>query len=282
MVEQDTRKRRLRLRALPLRGRKNSRPPAKLAHEVAHAHKTRKPFRATARRIGGYRLKRGTTAELEETRLAFLEVVQTECPDAFREWQELLPLMERLLETRRITYLNEKGLLRERSAKITGAEAGEVRESFSRAILAWADKYHLRTNWVIDVAAQSLETAAIYDWARPPRFRRRNSHYYAPGSNEQWRLELLPYAGEDPRSYMEYARDIFERAMQAHIEARIRLFDEDPQVERLSFMDNRALSALRSAALWQVQGQVDGGDTRTIHKVLRRLDLAPRPGLGRQ
>lgn len=281
MVVHHTQSERYAAQREPVRTWHESLPPATLAHKVAHEPKRKRAFRARAPRVAGYRLKGDTSSVLEDLRFRFLKALEEECESATHEWRELLPLVEEALHTRTVQYLDASGLLRERPARVIGGDAISARAALSQKVLAWADKYHLRADWLIDTALQSLEMAALYEWARPPSFRRRNTFYYMPGDNTPWTLELEPYTGDDPVEYLRRQREIFERSLQAHLDARIEALKRDSKAEALSFVDRRTKAALRAAALWQAEGAFDGSDPRTVHEVLHRLGLEPRDGLRR-
>lgn len=264
----------------------------RLAHKVAHKptpgsgkkRRIRPSFKTKPSDILGFRRRSDTSMETERLRRDFLVLLEEENPDAFEEWQGLLPYAVDMIAGDTYDYYNDDGILRRHLPTLTEEEAAAAETRFIAELKQWAERYYLAELWVLDFAAQSLCDVATYPKTGPPRFRLRNTMYYTAGNRAPWTHEVESYDGNvTPAEYLHYARDAFERALDAHLTQRIAEFRVDPDLVPLGRDESRARHALRAAVRWQTTpgAGIDGSDVRTVEAVLERVGLTPREPLKR-
>lgn len=276
MVVHHTQSERFAAQREPVRTWHESLPTATLAPKVAQRE------RAVTRRA--YRFKGSWSPHTIELYKRFLAAIAEECPEAVTEWQALLPLGRESVLTRPGEYYTPEGAYKWRRGK-TGPEADAANDAYKSALVDWANTYHLNTRWLLQAVdahlAQVVNVGGPLTW--PTGFS--TDLYYSP-LVKGFTVEIPDSEpGELIEAYRRRVDELF-KAAHARIDSAIESLESDPRLEREAYMQANSWRPVHEAAHWQTRGARTGlsgrklrADSETVRKVLRRLQLTPRPGL---
>ncbi len=178
----------------------------------------------------------------------------------------------------------------------------ELREAFLRAVkdvcpraldeyrgltpdgvAAWARRYHLDAEWLIEAALAGLRIARSGGPARPYLFTVFTTpDEPPPGTPIELTYRWLAYVGEgDPSTFRRQHIEAFTNKLDEQLNAAVKRLDEREAAGgllRAGFPDARTRENIEHAARWQTLGE-SVRDGKTLRTILRRIGLKPRPGL---
>lgn len=246
--------------------------PASLTHRVKHMN---------TREL--YGVKGDISGQIIALRRAFMQHLAADCPHVVQEWQDLLQLAEPATMTRPDLYRGADGNLRRRR-EVTGAEADAAIETYETALLAWATRHHIAADWLVSFAHGRLGRVVNFGGRMPPPGT--YPAFLGLGDYIPSNLYYVPTAEPfTPRGYepstespSDYKKHVIEQ-LSAYLEKVTARLDAEPTIERMPELNALSLAAVRQAVRWQVLGEQPTAHHRTVRKLLRQLDLKPRPGL---
>lgn len=245
------------------------------------------------KRAGGYRLENDDDAlPVVRLRWLFLRYVREECPDAYETYLALTPIAgeaQGVHETHACSYGLSPRLrwhnLEEAKLQASNPhdewmapEAVPSLVEFYDGVVAWADRFHLRANWVLEGAVEQLTFAA--QTGHEPVLGIGTSTHLPPFTAEPFAFVFEEWIEiEGLEAYGKRLTDAFVERRDAYIGNLKSLLEETGGVVPMGYMEKDSYKALRNAAAWQTKGLTGDSDEVTIRNLLKRIGLKPATGL---